>query len=167
MPAKIRLARHGRKRYPYYFIVVADSRAPRDGRFIDRIGSYNPNTNPTTIELDFNRALQWVQNGAEPTDTARRLLSEAGVLHKNHLLGGVKKGAFSLEEAETRFNSWLEDKKLKTIRQREEIIGKEKSQREKSLEREKKVRQARANAIAAKNAVPVQEAGQTEESVAE
>ena len=96
MATKIRLQRHGRKDYPFYQIVIADSRAPRDGKFIERVGSYNPNTNPATINLDFERALYWLQTGAQPTDTVRNILSAQGVLLKKHLLGGVKKGAFSL-----------------------------------------------------------------------
>ncbi len=106
MATKIRLQRHGRKSYAFYPIVVADSRAPRDGRFIERIGSYNPNTNPATISLDFDRALYWVENGAEPTDTVRTLLSKEGVMLMKHLNGGVKKGAFTAEEAAKRFEAW-------------------------------------------------------------
>ena len=94
MPAKIRLARHGRKRYAFYHIVVADSRAPRDGRYIERIGTYNPNTNPATIDLDFDKALDWLLKGAQPTDTANAILSYKGVNYKKHLLGGVKKRSF-------------------------------------------------------------------------
>ncbi len=110
MATKIRLQRHGRKGYAYYPIVVADSRAPRDGRFIERIGSYNPNTNPATISLDFDRALYWVETGAQPTDTVRSILSKEGVMLMKHLNGGVKKGAFSKEEAERRFNAWKADR---------------------------------------------------------
>ncbi len=102
MPVKIRLARHGRKGYAYYHIVVADSRAPRDGRFIERIGSYNPNTNPATIDLNFDKALDWLFKGAQPTDTCRAILSYKGVMMKKHLLEGVKKGAFDDAEAERR-----------------------------------------------------------------
>ena len=101
MPVKIRLARRGKKGYPFYHIVVADSRAPRDGKFIENIGSYNPNTNPATINLDFEKALDWLQKGAQPTDTCRAILSYKGVLMKKHLLGGVSKGAFT-QEAEVR-----------------------------------------------------------------
>jgi small subunit ribosomal protein S16 len=108
MATKIRLQRHGRKGYAYYPIVVADSRAPRDGRFIERIGSYNPNTNPATISLDFDRALYWVEVGAQPTDTVRSLLSKEGVLLMKHLRGGVKKGAFTEDEAQRRFEAWKE-----------------------------------------------------------
>ncbi len=106
MATKIRLARHGHKDYAYYHIVVADSRAPRNGKYIERIGSYNPNTNPATVDLKFDRALYWVNVGAQPTDTVRNILSGEGVLLKKHLEGGVKKGAFSAEEAEKRFDAW-------------------------------------------------------------
>ncbi len=104
MSVKIRLGRHGKKGYPFYHIVVADSRAPRDGKFIEKIGTYNPNTNPATIELSFEKALDWLQKGAQPTDTCRAILSEKGVLMKKHLLGGVAKGAFSESDAEAKFN---------------------------------------------------------------
>jgi small subunit ribosomal protein S16 len=110
MPVKIRLARHGKKGYPFYHIVVADSRAPRDGRFIERIGSYNPNTNPATIELKFDKALDWVLKGAQPTDTVKSILSRNGVLIKKHLLEGVKKGAFTTEVAEEKFTAWVAEK---------------------------------------------------------
>lgn len=106
MATKIRLQRHGRKSYAFYQIVVADSRAPRDGKFIERIGSYNPNTNPATISLDFDRALYWVEVGAQPTDTVRAILSKEGVMLMKHLRGGVKKGAFTEEEAQRRFDAW-------------------------------------------------------------
>ena len=110
MATKNRLQRHGRKGHAYYPIVVADSRAPRDGRFIERIGSYNPNTNPATISLDFDRALYWMEVGAQPTDTVRSILSKEGVLLMKHLRGGVKKGAFNEEEAQRRFNAWKESR---------------------------------------------------------
>ena len=110
MATKIRLPRHGRKSYAYYPIVIADSRAPRDGRFIERIGSYNPNTNPATISLDFDRALYWVEVGAQPTDTVRTILSKEGVMLMKHLRGGVKKGAFDEAEAQRRFDAWKADR---------------------------------------------------------
>jgi small subunit ribosomal protein S16 len=113
MPVKIRLSRHGKKRKPYYHIVIADSRAPRDGRLIERVGTYNPNTNPATIELDFDRALDWLLKGAQPTDTCRAILSYKGVLMKKHLLNGVKKGALTEEEAENRFSAWIKGKRSK------------------------------------------------------
>ena len=113
MATKIRLQRHGRKGYAFYPIVVADSRAPRDGRFIERIGSYNPNTNPATINLDFDRALYWVEVGALPTDTVRSILSKEGVMLMKHLRGGVKKGAFTEDEAKRRFDAWKAQKDKK------------------------------------------------------
>ncbi len=110
MATKIRLQRHGRKGYAFYPIVVADSRAPRDGKFIERIGSYNPNTNPATISLDFDRALYWVEVGAIPTDTVRSILSKEGVMLMKHLRGGVRKGSFNEEEAQRRFDAWKADR---------------------------------------------------------
>ncbi len=121
MPVKLRLQRHGRKGYAFYHIVAADSRAPRDGKFIERVGSYNPNTNPATIVLDFDKALHWLNVGAQPTDTVRNILSREGVLMKKHLQGGVKKGAFSEEEAEKRFNAWKQQKEEKVSKTKAEI----------------------------------------------
>ena len=112
MATRIRLQRQGRKGYAFYQVVVADSRAPRDGKFIERIGSYNPNTNPATIDLNFERALYWLQVGALPTDTARTILSREGVCMKKHLLEGVKKGAFDEATAETKFQEWLTKNKM-------------------------------------------------------
>ena len=152
MPVKIRLTRHGRKRYAYYHIVVADSRAPRDGRYIDRIGSYNPNTNPATIDLDFDKALSWLQKGAQPTDTARAILSYKGVLYKNHLLGGVRKGAFDEEESEKRFETWLAEKEAKIQAKKERLEDEIQSALKKRLDAESKVNEGRAAALAAKNA---------------
>ena len=106
MATKIRLQRHGRKAYPFYKIVVADSRAPRDGKFIEKLGTYNPNTEPATVDLDFERALHWLHVGAQPSDTARSILSHEGVLLKKHLLAGVKKGAFDEATAEAKFEAW-------------------------------------------------------------
>ncbi len=110
MATKIRLARHGRKGSPFYHVVVADSRAPRDGKYIERIGSYNPMTNPATIDLNFERALHWLMTGAQPTDTTKRILSYEGVLLKKHLLEGVKKGAFDMAAADTKFEAWKKEK---------------------------------------------------------
>jgi small subunit ribosomal protein S16 len=152
MPAKIRLARHGRKRYAYYHIVVADSKAPRDGRYKERIGSYDPNTNPASIDLDFDKALDWLQKGAQPTDTVRAILSYKGVLYKNHLLGGVKKGAFNEEEAEKRFDIWLAEKEAKIQAKKDRLAGEAESVMKKLFLAETKVREERAAAIAAKNA---------------
>ncbi len=110
MAVKIRLQRHGRAKQPYYHIVVADSRSPRDGKFIERIGSYNPNTNPATIDLDTEKALSWVEKGAQPTDTMRAILSYKGVLYRKHLARGIKKGAFNQDEADKKYAEWLEGK---------------------------------------------------------
>ena len=110
MATKIRLQRNGRKGYACYSIVIADARAPRDGRFTEKIGTYNPNTNPATVDLNFERALHWVMVGAQPTDTVRNILSREGVYMKKHLLGGVVKGAFDEAQAEAKFNAWKENK---------------------------------------------------------
>ena len=110
MAVKIRLSRHGKKNYAFFHIVVADSRAPRDGRFIEQIGTYNPNTNPATITLDSDRALVWLNYGAQPTDTCRRILSYKGVMLRKHLQGGVKKGALTQEQADAKFNAWMQEK---------------------------------------------------------
>ena len=110
MATKIRLQRHGRKSYAFYSIVIADVRAPRDGKFIEKIGTYNPNTNPATVDLKFDRALDWVLKGAQPTDTVRNILSREGVYMKKHLLGGVAKGAFGEAEADAKFEAWKNNK---------------------------------------------------------
>lgn len=150
MPVKIRLRRQGRKKTSYYHIIVADSRAPRDGRFIDKLGIYNPNTNPATIELDFSSALDWVLRGAQPTDTCRAILSYKGVMYKKHLLEGVRKKAFSEEEAETRFNSWLKQKEEK-IQSKRDFVEKSKDDlNKKRLEAEARVNEKRAEEIAKK-----------------
>lgn len=152
MAVKIRLARHGRKGYAFYHIVVADVRAPRDGKFIERIGSYNPNTNPATVEVNIDAALRWLANGAQPTDTARSLLSREGVLLKKHLLEGVKKGAFDEATAEKKFAEWKEEKAQKLAA----ISGKEASAKAANakalLEQEAKINADRAEAIAKKKA---------------
>ena len=153
MPVKIRLARHGKKRLPYYHIVIADSRAPRDGKFIERVGSYNPNTNPATIELDFDRALDWLLKGAQPTETCRAILSYQGVLMKKHLLNGVKKGAMTEEEAEARFAAWKNEKESKIQEKMEMVLGQKKDERARIIAEEAKVNEAREAEIAKRNAV--------------
>lgn len=163
MPARIRLARHGRKRHAYYHIVVADSRAPRDGRFIERIGTYNPNTNPATIDLDFDKALSWLQNGAQPSDTVNAILSYKGVLYKKHLLGGVKKGAFDEEEAEKRFEAWLAEKEAKIQAKKDRIASDVDKANQKQFEAETKIKEERAAVIAAKNAELAAEVEETAE----
>jgi small subunit ribosomal protein S16 len=162
MPVKIRLARHGRKKFAYYHIIVADSRAPRDGRFIERIGSFNPNTNPATIELDFAKALKWLQSGAQPTETARTILSNEGILMKKHLLDGVKKGAFDEAEAENRFQAWLKSKEAKIQSEKDKKMAASEAETKKRLEAEKKVKEARALEIAKKNSALANEAAKEE-----
>ena len=152
MAVKIRLARKGRKKLAFYHVVVADSRTPRDGRYIEKIGSYNPLTNPATIELDFDKALGWLQNGALPTDTCRAILSYKGVLIKKHLLEGVKKGAFDEAEATKRFEEWIKKNEAKIEAKKSNL---EKSQDEESGKRlsgEKRVNEARVAKLAKRNA---------------
>jgi small subunit ribosomal protein S16 len=152
MAVKIRLARKGRKKLAYYHIVVADSRSPRDGRYIEKIGMYNPITDPATIELDFNKALDWLQNGAQPTDTCRAILSYKGVLLKKHLLEGVKKGAFDETEAERRFNEWIKQNEEKIDSKKSNIEKAQDDDKKNRIEAEKRINDARAEALAKKNA---------------
>ena len=172
MSVKIRLARHGRKQHAYYHIVVANSRSPRDGRFIERIGSYNPNTNPATIDLDFDKAITWLNNGAQPTDTCRTILSHKGVMMKKHLLDGVKKGAFDLAEVEIRFDAWLKEKENAVQAKKDGLAAGFNEDLKKRLKAEVKVNEARlaefakkkAAAIAAAKPVQVAVPVQTEEA---
>lgn len=152
MATKIRLQRHGRKSYAFYSIVIADVRAPRDGKFIEKIGTYNPNTNPATIDLKFDRALDWVLKGAQPTDTVRNILSDEGVYMKKHLMGGVAKGAFGEAEAEAKFEAWKSNKQsgLETLKAKQEEA--KKAEAKARLEAEKKVNEAKAKALAEKKA---------------
>ncbi len=152
MSVKIRLARHGKKGYAFYHIVVADSRAPRDGKFIEKIGTYNPNTNPATIDLCFDKALDWLQKGAQPTDTCRAILSYKGVLYKKHLLGGVAKGAFDENTANAKFEKWAGEKASKISAKTQQLSG-DKAKAEKArLAEEEKAREEKAKAIEAKKA---------------
>lgn len=150
MPVKIRLARHGRKRKPYYYIVAADSRAPRDGRYIERIGSYNPNTDPASIDLNFDKALSWLKNGAVPTDTCRAILSYKGVMYKNHLLKGVAKGALTEEQAEEKFQTWESQKEAEIQAKKDQIIGDAKKEVDERLEIETEINKERAGKLAKK-----------------
>ncbi|NQX76844.1 30S ribosomal protein S16 [Gilvibacter sp.] len=162
MPVKIRLQRHGKKGKPFYWIVAADSRAKRDGRFLEKLGTYNPNVNPAEINLNVDGAVQWLQNGAQPTDTARAILSYKGAMLKNHLMGGVTKGALTEEQAEAKFNAWLEDK-AKAVSQKEANIADAKAKaKAEALAAEKAVNEAR---IAASVEVEGEEAA--EEAAAE
>ena len=147
MAVKIRLSRHGKKNYAYFHIVVADVRAPRDGRLIEQIGLYNPNTNPATIVLDGERALDWLNKGAQPTTTARRILSYEGVLLKKHLQGGVAKGAFSEEEAERRFAAWKNQKDSKVASKKQTIASANAEAVKAAIQAEAKVNEERADAI--------------------
>lgn len=152
MATKIRLQRHGRKGYAFYSIVIADSRAPRDGRFIEKIGTYNPNTHPSTIDLKFERALYWVNVGAQPTDTVRNILSKEGVYLRKHLDGGVKKGAFDEATAQQRFDAWKAEKAKKLA----DFVGKraasEKNAAVERLAAERKVNEEIAKKVAEKKA---------------
>ncbi|MCC8144498.1 MAG: 30S ribosomal protein S16 [Tannerellaceae bacterium] len=152
MATKIRLQRHGRKNYAFYQIVVADSRAPRDGKFIERIGSYNPNTNPATIDLNFERALYWLMVGAQPTDTTRNILSREGVCMKKHLLEGVKKGAFDEAAAEEKFQSWLKNKQASVQTVKDQDVAKAQADAKARLEAEKAANKAKAEQVAKKKA---------------
>ena len=152
MATKIRLQRHGRKNYAFYPIVIADSRAPRDGKYIERIGSYNPNTNPATITLNFERALYWVNVGAQPTDTVRTILSNEGVLLMKHLQGGVKKGAFDEAEAQRRFDAWKSNKQAAVDAQRASMADKRELAAKQRLEDEQEKNKAKAEAVAKKRA---------------
>ncbi len=160
MATKIRLQRHGRKGKAFFHIVIADSRSPRDGRFIEKIGTYNPVTNPATIDLDLDRAVHWLQVGAEPTNTAKNILSYKGALMKKHLLGGVAKGAFSEEEAEKKFEAWL-DERANAVQSKKDGLAKAKADAKSvALEAEKKKSEARV----AVEETPAEEVEATEEN---
>ena len=152
MPVRIRLQRHGKKGKPFYWIVAADGRAKRDGRFLEKIGTYNPNTNPASIDLSVEDAVRWLENGAQPSETARRILSYKGVLMKHHLNVGVRKGAFTEEEAEKRFQAWLTEKEQKTSQKAEGLEKVKAEERAKALEAEKEANEKRAKAAAEEEA---------------
>ena len=152
MPVKIRLQRHGKKGKPFYWIVAADSRSKRDGKYLEKLGTYNPNVNPAEINLDVDGAVQWLDNGAQPTDTARAILSYKGVMLKKHLAGGVRKGAFTEEQAEEKFNAWLEGKNKEVEAKRSKLNDAEAKVKAEALAAEKAVNEQR---IA--DAAPVEE----------
>ncbi len=152
MATKIRLQRHGHKDYAFYPIVIADSRAPRDGRFIERIGSYNPNTNPATISLNFERALYWIEQGAQPTDTVRNILSHEGVMLMKHLRGGVRKGAFTEEEAQRRFEAWKADRQKAAANKQAKLDAAKAEDARNRANHEQEVNKQRAEALAKKKA---------------
>ena len=160
MSVKIRLQRHGKKGKPFFHIVVADARARRDGRFIEKLGTYNPITNPATIELNVDSAVKWLNNGAQPTDTVKAILSYKGALYKKHLQGGVTKGAFSAEEAEKRFNAWLEEKEAKIQGKKDGLAKSKQDAKKVALEAEQKVNEARINAKKEAEAAAVAEASE-------
>mgnify|MGYP000218060257 FL=1 len=146
MSVKIRLQRHGKKGKPFYWIVAADARAKRDGRYLEKLGTYNPNTNPATVNLDIDGAVKWLQDGAQPTDTAKTILSYKGAMLKNHLVGGVRKGALTEEQAEEKFQAWV-DQKAGKVASKEETVAKAKLDvKAKALEAEKAVNEARVAA---------------------
>ncbi|MFJ1376989.1 30S ribosomal protein S16 [Capnocytophaga canimorsus] len=158
MPVKIRLQRHGKKGKPFYWVVAADSRAKRDGKFLEKLGTYNPNTNPAQIDLNVDASVKWLQNGAQPSETARRILSYKGVLLKHHLLGGVAKGALTLEQVEAKFNAWLEEKTGKISSKQEELAKVKTEAKAKALAAEKEANEKRKNAAAEAQAAASEEA---------
>lgn len=152
MAVKIRLTRRGRKKRALYDVIIADARSPRDGKFIEKIGTYNPNTNPATIEMDDEKAFQWLMNGAEPTDTVKAMLSYRGILLKKHLQVGVNKGAITQEEADAKFDEWKASKESKILGKVEGLSKQKEADRKARLEAETKVKEAREEAIKAKKA---------------
>jgi len=177
MPVKIRLQRHGKKGKPFYWIVAADARSKRDGKYLEKLGTYNPNTNPAQVDLDIDGAVTWLQNGAQPTDTAKAILSYKGAMLKNHLVGGVRKGALTEEQAEEKFQAWLDEKINKISAKVDGLAKVEADAKAKAFEAEVKVNEDRAAAakevseaaikaeadakaaVAAANAEPVEEKG--------
>jgi small subunit ribosomal protein S16 len=164
MPVKIRLQRHGKKGKPFYWIVAADARAKRDGKYLEKLGTYNPNTNPAQINLDVDGSVQWLQNGAQPTDTARAILSYKGVMMKNHLAGGVRKGALTQEQADAKFNAWLEGKGNAVEAKKATLADAKGKLKAEAMAAEKAVNAAR---IAANTAVVEEEVAPEEEAPTE
>lgn len=164
MSVKLRLQRHGRKQRPFYHIVAADSRSPRDGRFIERVGSYNPISEPATVVLDVEKAVKWLQDGAIPTDKVRGLFSNEGILYKNHLQTGVRKGAITQEQADEKFAAWAQEKEARTGKVLENLRKANEEAKAKQLASEKEAFNKRAAALAAASAPPVEET--VEEEVA-
>ena len=166
MPVKIRLQRHGKKGKPFYWVVAADARAKRDGKFLEKLGTYNPNTNPATIDLNVDNSVKWLENGAQPTDTARAILSYKGVMLKHHLNGGIRKGALTEEQAQEKFEAWLKDKEA-AIQAKVDGLDKAKADaRTKALEAEKEVSDKRAAALLPEvEEAPAEEAAEGEVAV--
>lgn len=165
MSVKIRLQRHGKKGKPFYWIVAADARSKRDGKFLEKLGTYNPNTNPATIDLNLDQAVQWLHNGAQPTDTARAILSYKGALLKHHLDGGVRKGALTQEQADAKLAAWLDEKAGKVTAKKDGLAKSKEEAKAKALKAEKEVNEKRANAAA--EAAKAQEAEAVAEEAAE
>lgn len=166
MPVKIRLQRHGKKGKPFFWIVAADSRAKRDGKFLEKLGIYNPTTNPATIELNVDSSVKWLQNGAQPTDTARAILSYKGVLLKNHLAGGVRKGALTEEQAEEKFQAWVEQKEGKVEAKKDALTKEQEAAKAKALEAEKEANAKREAETAAAAQPEVEETAEDQEAAA-
>lgn len=162
MATKIRLQRRGRKNYAFYSIVIADVRAPRDGKFTEKIGTFNPNTNPATVDLNFERALKWVLTGAQPTDTVRNILSNEGVYMMKHLLGGVKKGAFTEDEAKAKFEAWKSNKQSGLAELQAKQTAEAEAEAKSRLEAEKKVNEEMAKKIAERKAAELAEAAEAD-----
>jgi small subunit ribosomal protein S16 len=167
MAVKIRLARHGKKAHTFFHIVVADSRSPRDGKLIEKLGTYDPNTNPATINLNFNSALSWLEKGAQPTDTVRAILSYEGVLLKKHLDGGVKKGAFSAEVAQQRLDAWLSEQSRRVEAKKDAIARGKKSASQERIVAETKTKEAKAEIVAKKRKVALDAAAKAKVQSAE
>ena len=165
MSVKIRLQRHGKKQKPFYWIVAADARSKRDGRYLEKLGTYNPNTNPATIDLNLDQAVQWLHNGAQPTDTARAILSYKGALMKHHLDGGVRKGALTQEQADAKLTAWLEEKAGKVTAKKEGLTKAQSDAKAKALKAEKAANEKRA--AAAVEAAKVEEEVAVEEAEVE
>lgn len=157
MPAKIRLQRHGKKAAAYFHIVIADGRAPRDGKFIEKIGTYNPTTNPATINLDNAKALEWLNKGAQPTDTCRAILSYKGVMYMNHLMGGIAKGALTQEQADAKYAKWIADKETKVSGKVDKLASAKKDVYKNRMAAEATAKESKAAKIVAKNTPPVVE----------
>ena len=147
MPVKIRLQRHGKKGKPFYWIVAADARSKRDGKYLEKLGTYNPNVNPAAIELDVDGTVNWLQNGAQPTDTAKAILSYKGAMLKNHLVGGVRKGALTEEQADEKFQAWVEEKEAKISAKSASLVEAKADEKAKALEVEKKINEDRLAAV--------------------
>ena len=167
MSVKIRLQRHGKKGKPFYWIVAADARAKRDGKYLEKLGTYNPNVNPAIIDLNIDKAVEWLQNGAQPTDTAKNILSYKGAMLKNHLVGGIRKGALTQEQADAKFAAWIEEKAAK-ISDKEAGLSKAQSEaKAKALAAEKAVNEARIEAAKPVVEEVVEEVAETEAETTE